>query len=86
MRGNGLYPYAMNTTKCDLPHSAEVVEVLTMPGSSFPADSVFKDYKQKCRDALASSSSTAMGESTIDLAVMPPSEESWKQGDREVDA
>jgi hypothetical protein len=74
----------VNTIGCDRLHSAEVVGVLTMPGGSFPADSVFKDYKQKCRDALSSYSSTAMDDSTIDLAVMPPSEESWKQGDREM--
>lgn len=74
----------VNTTKCDLPHRAEVVGVLTMPDGSFPADSVFKNYKQQCRDALASYSSTAMDDSTVDLAVMPPSEESWKQGDRDM--
>jgi hypothetical protein len=74
----------VNTTSCDRPHSAEVVGVLTMPDGSFPPDSVFKTYKQKCRDALASYSSTAMDDSNVDLAVMPPSEESWKHGDRDM--
>jgi putative regulator of septum formation/uncharacterized protein DUF4190 len=74
----------VNTTSCDRPHRGEVVGVLTMPDGSYPAQSVFQDYKQKCRDALASYSSTAMEDSAVDLAVMPPSEDSWKQGDRDM--
>jgi Septum formation len=74
----------VNTTSCDRPHRGEVVGVLAMPDGSYPAQSVFQNYKQKCRDALASYSSTAMNDSRVDLAVMPPSEDSWKQGDREM--
>ena len=74
----------VNTTSCDRPHRGEVVGVLTMPDGSFPAQTVFQDYKQKCRDALASYASTAADDSTVDLAVMPPSEDSWKQGDRDM--
>ncbi|OBA78241.1 hypothetical protein A9W99_24215 [Mycobacterium sp. 1164966.3] len=74
----------VNTTGCDHPHRGEVVGVLTMPDGSYPAQSVFQSYKQKCRDALASYSSTAMDDSSVDLAVMPPSEDSWKQGDRDM--
>jgi hypothetical protein len=81
---SGIHVSRVNTTSCDRPHSAEVVGVLTMPDGSFPADSVFRDYKQKCSDALASYSSTAMDDSNVSLSVMPPSEESWKTGDRDM--
>ncbi len=74
----------VNTTSCDRPHSAEVAGVLKMPDGSFPSESVFTDYKQKCRDALASYSSTAMEDPNVDLAVMPPSQDSWKHGDRDM--
>jgi Septum formation/Domain of unknown function (DUF4190) len=74
----------VDTTSCDRPHSAEVAAVLTMPDGPFPGDSVFSDYRQRCRDALSSYSSTAMQDSNVDLAVMPPSRESWKQGDRDM--
>ncbi|WP_231639413.1 DUF4190 domain-containing protein [Mycobacterium sp. Marseille-P9652] len=74
----------VNTTSCDRQHSAEVVAVLTMPDGSFPPDSVFDDYRQRCRDALSSYSSTAMQDPNVDLAVMPPSRDSWKHGDRDM--
>ena len=74
----------VNTISCDRPHVAEVAAVLTMPDGSFPDDSVFSDYKQKCRDSLGSYSSTAMQDANVDLAVMPPSQDSWKQGDRDM--
>jgi hypothetical protein len=74
----------VNTTSCDRPHSAEVAAVLTMPDGPFPDDSVFSDYKQRCRDSLASYSATAMQDPNVDLAVMPPSQDSWKQGDRDM--
>lgn len=73
---------SLNTTGCDQPHAAEIVAVLTMPDGSFPAESVLKRYKDKCRDALSSYSSTAMQDPNVDLAVMPPSEQSWAHGDR----
>lgn len=73
---------SLNTTGCEQPHAGEIVAVLTMPDGSFPAESVLKRYKDKCRDALSSYSSTAMQDPNVDLAVMPPSEESWRHGDR----
>lgn len=73
---------SVDTTSCDRPHSGEVVAVLTMPDGAFPDTSMFDDYKQKCRDSLASYSSTAMQDPNVDLAVMPPSQDSWQQGDR----
>ncbi len=74
----------INTTSCDRPHVAEVAAVLTMPDGPFPDESVFSDYRQRCRDSLASYSSTAMEDPNVDLSVMPPSRDSWKQGDREM--
>jgi Domain of unknown function (DUF4190)/Septum formation len=73
---------SLNTTGCEQPHAAEIVAVLTMPDGPFPAEAVLKDYKDKCRDSLSSYSSTAMQDPNVDLAVMPPSEESWRHGDR----
>ncbi len=74
----------VDTTSCDRPHSAEVVAVLRMPEGPFPDDSVFSDYRQRCRDALSSYSSTAMQDPNVDLAVMPPSRQSWAQWDRDM--
>jgi Septum formation/Domain of unknown function (DUF4190) len=75
----------VNTTSCDRPHSAEVVGVLTMKGGSFPPQSVLDEYRQKCRSALSSYSSTALDDSSgISLAFMPPTQQSWNKGDREM--
>lgn len=74
----------VNTISCDKPHLAEVAGVLRMPDGPFPDESVFSDYKQRCRDSLESYSPTAMQDPNVDLSVMPPSEDSWKQGDRDM--
>ncbi|BBX61371.1 hypothetical protein MSAS_05450 [Mycobacterium saskatchewanense] len=74
----------VNTIGCEHPHLGEVVAVLTMPDGQFPDESVFGDYDQRCRDSLASYSSTAVQDPSVDLAVMPPSRDSWRQGDRDI--
>lgn len=72
----------VDTVACDRPHAAEVAGVVTIPDGPFPGDSGFDAYGQKCRDALASYSSTALLDPDVNLAVMPPTRESWQRGDR----
>ncbi|MEE6177922.1 DUF4190 domain-containing protein [Mycobacterium sp. 050134] len=74
----------VNTIGCDHPHLGEIVAVLAMPDGPFPDEAAFSDYDQRCRDSLASYSSTAVQDPNVDLAVMPPSRDSWRQGDRDI--
>ncbi|HTQ18295.1 DUF4190 domain-containing protein [Mycobacterium sp.] len=74
----------VNTTSCDRPHRAEVFAVLGMPSGSFPADSVFQDFRQKCRDQLSSYSPSASDDPTTKLYFLSPSEQAWKDGDHDM--
>ena len=73
---------SVETVSCDRPHVAEVAGVLTIPDGPFPGDSGFDAYTSKCKDSLSSYSPTALLDPDIDLAVMPPTQESWQRGDR----
>jgi Septum formation/Domain of unknown function (DUF4190) len=75
---------SVDTISCDRPHVAEVTGVVKIPDGPFPGDSGFDSYGSKCKDMLASYSSTALLNPDIDLAVMPPTQESWQRGDREM--
>jgi hypothetical protein len=61
---------------------AEVAGVLTIPDVPFLGESGFDAYTSKCKDSLSSYSDTALLDPDIDLAVMPPTQESWQRGDR----
>ena len=79
-RGNRIS--SVDTTSCDRPHAAEVAGIVTIPDGPFPGESGFGAYGKDCKDSLASYSPTAVFEPDIDLAIMPPTRESWHRGDR----
>jgi Septum formation len=73
---------SVDTIGCDQPHVAEVAGVVTIPDGPYPGD--FGSYGKKCKDSLASYSPTAMLDPDVDLAIMPPTQDSWQRGDREM--
>jgi hypothetical protein len=79
-RGNRIS--SVDTTSCDRPHAAEVAGIVTIPDGPFPGESGFDAYGSSCKDDLASYSPPALLDPDIDLAIMPPTRESWQRGDR----
>jgi hypothetical protein len=79
-RGNRIS--SVGTTGCDQPHAAEVAGIVTIPDGPFPGESGFGAYGKDCKDDLASYSPAALLDPDIDLAIMPPTRESWQRGDR----
>jgi hypothetical protein len=74
----------VDTIGCDQPHAGEVFAVLQMPDGDFPGQSAIEDYQNKCEPALAAYSPTAMTDDTVQLYVLYPTADTWKQGDRAV--
>lgn len=74
----------VNTIGCDQPHAGEVFAVLQMPGGDFPGQSAIEDYQNKCEPALASYAPGAITDGSVQLYVLYPTAETWKQGDRAV--
>jgi putative regulator of septum formation len=75
---------SVDTISCDRPHVAEVAGVVTIPDGPYPGDSGFGAYGKQCKDSLASYSPTAVLDPDVDLAIMPPTQDSWQRGDREM--
>jgi hypothetical protein len=75
---------SVDTVSCDRPHTAEVSGVVTVPDGPFPGESGFGTYGKKCKDTLASYSPMAVLDPDVDLAIMPPTRDSWQRGDREM--
>jgi Septum formation len=75
---------SVDTISCDRPHVAEVAGVVTIPDGPYPGDSGFGTYGTKCKDSLGSYSPTALLDPDVDLAIMPPTQDSWQRGDREM--
>jgi hypothetical protein len=75
---------SVNTIGCDRPHVAEVAGIVTIPDGPYPGDSGFNVYGKQCKDSLTSYSATALLDPDVDLAVMPPTQDSWQRGDRQM--
>jgi hypothetical protein len=74
----------VETVGCDEPHAGEVFAVLQMPEGDFPGQTAIDEYTDKCGPELASYSRAAMEDDTIQMYVLYPTAETWKQGDRAV--
>jgi hypothetical protein len=74
----------VDTVGCDQPHAGEVFAVLMMPDGNFPGQSAINDYQTKCEPALATYAPSAVTDDSVQLYVLYPTEETWKQGDRAV--
>ena len=74
----------VDTVGCDRPHAGEVFAVLQMPDGDFPGQATIEEYQNKCEPALAAYSPTAMTDDSVQLYVLYPTADTWKQGDRAV--
>ena len=74
----------VHTVGCDESHAGEVYAVLLMPAGSYPGQTAIESYQNKCEPELASYSPGAMTDDSVQMYVLYPTEETWKQGDRAV--
>ena len=74
----------VDTVGCNQPHAGEVFAVLLMPEGDFPGQSAIEEYQNKCEPELASYASDAIIDNSVQLYVLYPTAETWKQGDRAV--
>ena len=74
----------VDTVGCDKPHGGEVFAVLLMPEGDFPGQSAIEEYQNKCEPELASYAPDAITDNSVQLYVLYPTAETWKQGDRAV--
>jgi hypothetical protein len=73
----------VDTVGCDELHAGEVFAILTMPDGDYPGQSVIDEYQSKCEPELSSYAPDATTDS-VQLYVLYPTAETWKQGDRAV--
>jgi hypothetical protein len=76
--------FTVETIGCDETHAGEVFAVLMMPEGDFPGQSAIDAYQNKCEPALAAYAPSAITDDSVQLYVLYPTEETWKQGDRAV--
>ena len=74
----------VDTVGCNEPHAGEVFAVLLMPEGDFPGQSAIEEYQNKCEPELASYAPDAIIDNSVQLYVLYPTAETWKQGDRAV--
>ncbi|MGX9789408.1 septum formation family protein [Mycobacterium sp. MMS18-G62] len=74
----------VDTVGCDQPHAGEVFAVLQMPDGDFPGQSAIEEYQNKCEPELATYAADAITDDSVQLYVLYPTAETWKQGDRAV--
>lgn len=74
----------VKTVGCDQAHAGEVFAVLQMPDGDFPGQAAIDAYAEKCSPELAAYSPDAMTDTSVQLYVLYPTDETWKQGDRAV--
>jgi Septum formation len=76
--------FTVDTIGCDQSHAGEVFAVLMMPEGDFHGQSAIDEYQNKCEPELASYAPDAITDNSVQLYVLYPTEETWKQGDRAV--
>jgi hypothetical protein len=74
----------VQTIGCDQAHAGEVYAVLLMPEGDYPGQSAIESYQNKCEPELANYSPNAMTDDSVQMYVLYPTQETWKQGDRAV--
>jgi putative regulator of septum formation len=74
----------VDTVGCDQSHAGEVFAVLMMPEGDYPGQSTIEEYQNKCEPELSSYAPDAITDDSVQLYVLYPTAETWKQGDRAV--
>jgi hypothetical protein len=74
----------VDTVGCDETHAGEVFAVLQMPDGDFPGQPAIEEYQNKCEPALSSYAPNAITDDSVQLYVLYPTADTWKQGDRAV--
>jgi hypothetical protein len=74
----------VDTVGCDQSHAGEVFAVLMMPDGDYPGQSAIEAYQNKCEPELSSYAPDAVTDESVQLYVLYPTDETWKQGDRAV--
>jgi hypothetical protein len=74
----------VHTVGCDKSHAGEVYAVLLMPEGGYPGQTAIETYQNKCEPELASYSPNAITDDSVQMYVLYPTEDTWKQGDRAV--
>ena len=70
---------------CDQPHDNEVYAVVQVDLPEFPGDDAMGDLAmERCMGQFSSYVGTAYESSSLDIYTLYPSEDSWRQSDREV--
>ena len=72
----------VETVPCGESHAGEVFAVLNMPGGDFPGEAAIEAYADNCGPAFVSYSPKTTTDDSIQLSVLYPTADSWKQGDR----
>jgi hypothetical protein len=74
----------VDTVGCEETHAGEVFAVLLMPEGDYPGQSAIEEYQNKCEPELSSYAPDAITDDSVQLYVLYPTAETWKQGDRAV--
>jgi hypothetical protein len=70
---------------CDQPHDSEVYDSKTLDAASWPGDdAISTEADAFCTPSFEAFVGMSFDESSLDLAPLTPTEESWKQGDHEI--
>jgi hypothetical protein len=76
---------AVQATPCDEPHTDEIYASVDMPDGPFPGrDRVQQFADEACSDEFADFIGIPWEESALDYRSFTPTEQSWKDGDREI--
>jgi hypothetical protein len=74
----------VHTVSCGESHAGEVFAVLQMPDGAFPGQPAIEKYADRCSPELATYAPAAMADEAVQLYVLYPTADTWKQGDRAV--
>lgn len=69
---------------CAEPHEAEVFAVFQISGSSWPGQAAVQEQAEGCVDRLEGYAPAAVDDEKLEVFYLHPTEQSWRQGDREV--
>jgi hypothetical protein len=69
---------------CSMPHDNEVYAVFDVAVTSFPGDGMADMAQEACQERFEAFVGKDYESSSLDIATLYPSSDSWKQNDREV--
>ena len=72
----------VETVACGESHAGEVFAVLNMPDGDLPGEAAIEAYADNCGPAFAGYSPKTITDDSIQLSVLYPTADSWKEGDR----